>query len=133
VHAGYGVPVCQSELSDDNYDSAWTNNRCILLNATVPYSLWNCNTSNTTNQQLHANNSIYVPGGHATYKCGGSSLTLQQWQALGLDSGTVEAATPGVKQVIQWASELLFLKSGYGVEAEEEMEVGRVSSAVYER
>jgi len=83
---------------------------------------------------LHANNSIYVPGGHATYQCGDSQLTLQQWQALGLDSGTVEAATPGVKQVIQWASELLFLKSGYGVEEEEEeSEVRRVGSAVYER
>lgn len=132
MHPGYGFPGCQCDFTDDNYDSAWTNSRCILLNATVPYSIQYCDNKNTSNIPLHANNTIYVPSGHATYQCGSSQLTLQQWQALGLDSGTSEAVTPSVKQVVQWASEVLFLKNGYGVEVEGGEEVGRVSSAVLE-
>ena len=131
MHPGYGFPGCQCDFTDDNYDSAWTNSRCILLSANTPYSFGYCDPKNTTNIPLHANNSIYTVNGTATYQCGDSSLTLQQWQALGVDSGTTEAATPPVKQVIQWASEILYLKSGYAVEVESE--VSRVKSAVVER
>ena len=130
MHPGYGFPGCQCDFTDHNYDSAWTNSRCILLNATVPYSIGYCDPTNTTAIPLHANNSIYTPAGNATFTCGSSSFTLQQWQALGMDSGTMQAQTPNVKQVVQWASDILYLKSGYHVEADRTAGVG--SAAVYE-
>ena len=127
LHGGYNFGGCEMDMSGNNYDSAWTNSRCIMLNATVPYDIYYCNATNATDIPLHANNTIYTPSGHATFQCGGDSLTLEQWQALGLDSGTTEAKTPGVEQVIQWASDILYLKSGYGVEAER---AHKASSAV---
>ena len=121
VHPGYGFPGCQCDFTDGNYDSAWTNSRCILMNATTPYSFGYCDPSNTTNIPLHANNTIYTPAGQADFQCGDSHLTLQQWQALGVDVGTTDAKTPDVTQVVQWAAQILYLKNGHDVGAEREV------------
>ena len=119
---GYGYPACEDEFTNDNFDSAWINSRCILFNQTSPYAINYCDVKNVTNIPLHANNSIYTPTGNATLKCGDVSMTLAQWQAMGMDPGTTQGKTPDVKQVIQWASEILYLKSGYGVEADAEID-----------
>ena len=115
-----GFPGCQDDFTDGNYDSAWTNSRCILLAANVPYSIGYCNPNDTSNIPLHANNTIYTHNGTAVYQCGDAQLSLAEWQKLGLDRGTQEAVTPDVQQVVAWASEVLFLKSGYGVERDAE-------------
>ena len=102
----------------------------MLLDAAQPYRIDYCDPTNTTDIPLHVNNAIYTPNGTANYQCGNSALTLAQWQALGLDAGTIEGKTPDVSQVIQWARDILFLKSGYGVEEEKTGREGK--AALYE-
>jgi len=116
VHPGYGFPGCQCDFTDHNYDSAWTNSKCILLAQSVPYNIQYCNPSDVSNIPPHINNTHYTPNGTAVFKCGSNSYSLSQWQALGLDYGSTQAATPDVNTVIGWGKQVLFLRNGATVE-----------------
>ena len=116
LHPGYGFAGCECEFTDGNHDSAWTNNRCILLGQSVPYSISYCNANNVTDVPLHAGNTIYTPSGEAVFVCGKRNLTLAEWQGLGMDKGTTEAKTPSVETVIGWGRQVLFLQSGESVD-----------------
>ena len=108
LHPGYGFPGCQNDFTDDNYDSAWSYNRCILLHEQVPYAISYCNPNNMSGVPPHVGNAIYTPNGHTVFQCGHSNLTLVEWQALGMDRNTTEAITPDVDTVIDWGRALLY-------------------------
>jgi hypothetical protein len=59
-----------------------------------------------------ANNTIYIsPGVNAGFRCkvnGNSTLlSLEQWQAYGLDLGTTVQTAPDIQTIIQWIREML--------------------------
>ena len=88
--------------------SAWTNGRCILRTKEQPWLINYCNPRNVTGLPLHSGNEVYTPSGNATFVCGSEHLTLEQWQALGMDTGTTQGVTPSMQTIIQWGQELLF-------------------------
>jgi hypothetical protein len=59
-----------------------------------------------------ANNKIYIPPGtnfgvNCTVNGTSKLLTLEQWQAFGLDLGTTVQTAPDIQTIIQWGREML--------------------------
>jgi hypothetical protein len=59
-----------------------------------------------------ASNKIYIPAGaQATFTCktNGTSVrfSLEQWQSMGFDIGTIVQTTPDIQTIIQWGREML--------------------------
>ncbi len=76
----------------------------------MPYRM-GCNTADLFVPYL-ANNTIYTqPGVNIGFECivnGNSTiLSLEQWQALGLDLGTTVQTAPDVQTIIQWGRKML--------------------------
>jgi hypothetical protein len=51
-------------------------------------------------------NAIYAPNATVSISCG-KTLTFAEWQATGLDPGTVLGDVPSTTTIIGWAAELL--------------------------
>ena len=96
------------------YDEVWVHNQCALLASPRVYSVSYCNTSELLLPRL-ANNTIYAPAGLGTaalFVCNDAAgnelhMNLTQWQALGLDSGTIVQPAPTLQQLIEWGREML--------------------------
>jgi len=58
---------------------------------------------------LTANNHFYTANGTIVINCGKSSFTLQQYQKLGYDVGSVVDKLPSDDNVISWGKKLLEL------------------------
>jgi len=59
-----------------------------------------------------ADNKIYTPPGiDIGFQCvvngSNANLTLTQWQAYGLDLGTIVQTAPDIQTIIQWGREML--------------------------
>ena len=110
-----GTNVClydsHATRGSSGWNEVWIENICTLYQSSVPYNINTCNTSDLLVPYL-ANNTIYIPSGTQvafTCKVNGTStrLTLEQWQALGLDLGTTIKVTPDVQTIIQWGRDML--------------------------
>jgi hypothetical protein len=93
------------------WNESWVENTCVLYSRPVPYNFQYCNTANLTVPYL-ANNKIYIPPGtEVGFNCtvDGTSklLTLEQWQAYGLDLGTTVETAPDVQTIIEWGRKML--------------------------
>jgi hypothetical protein len=96
--------------SSDAYNESWVENICVLHRSSTPYRV-GCNTADLFVPYL-ANNTIYTdPGVTIGFECivNGTStlLSLQQWQALGLDLGTTVQTAPDVQTIIEWGRKML--------------------------
>jgi hypothetical protein len=92
------------------WNESWVQNTCVLYNSSVPYSV-GCNTADLF-VPYFANNKIYIqPGVNIGFECkihgNITLLSLEQWQALGLDLGTTVQTAPDVQTIIQWGREML--------------------------
>jgi hypothetical protein len=99
-----------SGRNSDAYNESWVQNTCILYKSSMPYRM-GCNTADLFVPYL-ANNTIYTqPGVNIGFECivnGNSTiLSLEQWQALGLDLGTTVQTAPDVQTIIQWGRKML--------------------------
>jgi hypothetical protein len=59
-----------------------------------------------------ADNKIYIPprtdvGFECTVNGTSKILSLEQWQALGMDLGTTAQTAPDIQTIIQWGREML--------------------------
>jgi hypothetical protein len=113
----FGGEVClQGDFAppsgfNSSLNEVWVNNTCILYKSTSPYSLLDCDTATWFIPHL-ASNKIYIPAGaQATFTCktNGTSVpfTLEQWQSMGFDIGTIVQTTPDIQTIIQWGREML--------------------------
>ena len=93
------------------WNESWIQNTCILYKTRVPYKFAYCNTTDLFLSYL-ANNKIYIPSDtNVGFDCmvNGTSktLSLEQWQALGMDLGTTAQTAPNIQTIIQWGREML--------------------------
>jgi hypothetical protein len=93
------------------WNESWVQNTCVLYERQFPYDIQHCNTSNLFLPYL-ADNKIYIaPGKDFAIDCtvNGTSklLSLEQWQALGVDLGTTAQTAPNIQTIIQWGREML--------------------------
>ena len=105
LHEYYPSP----ELS--GWNESWVENTCILYKSQVPYKFAHCDTKNLYLSYL-ADNKIYTPPGiNVGFNCtvNGTNrlLSLQEWQALGMDLGTTAQTAPDIQTIIQWGREML--------------------------
>eukprot|EP00035_Acanthoeca_spectabilis_P036651 m.40854 g.40854 ORF g.40854 m.40854 type:complete len:115 (-) comp8140_c0_seq1:119-463(-) len=107
-------------LPPKGYAEGYHDNVCVLGNSGDPYLAIQgirgakCLDNTPTSKQLFddgmmvSNNTVYAPDGKVTVQCGGTKLTVTQFQALGYDGATkVAAGTPPAATIIGWAKTLL--------------------------
>ncbi len=110
VYPGVCIFAYGSGRGSDAYNESWVENTCVLYKSSMPYRI-GCNRADLFVPYL-ANNTIYIQSGiNIGFQCivnGNSTfLSLEQWQALGLDSGTTVQTVPDVQTIIQWGREML--------------------------
>jgi hypothetical protein len=93
------------------WNESWVQNTCVLYSTPIPYNFENCNITNLNVPYL-ADNKIYIPPGtdfgiNCTVNGTSKFLTLEQWQAYGLDLGTTVQTAPDIQTIIQWGREML--------------------------
>jgi hypothetical protein len=93
------------------WNETWIENICTLYQRSVPYAIFQCDTSDLLVPYL-ANNTIYIPPGKEVgFNCkvngNVTELTFEQWQSYGLDLGTTIKVTPDIQTIIQWGREML--------------------------
>ena len=103
THSG----ATRGELAS-GWGEVWANNTCIIGNPYV-YALVTCN-ANGDNEgliPLTYNNTFYAPNKDVYIHCDGKALTLQQFQAMGYDKGSVVNDIVDTETVIGWGKKLL--------------------------
>ena len=115
AYVGICLCHCDSLPYAPGYADSYYNNTCVQAGPAygpgIPYAnLGPCNVSHfelATVPQMHSNR-IYVPSGKPQIACGAAMLSLEQWQNMGNDKGTVGREPPAPATVIQWAKDLLW-------------------------
>jgi hypothetical protein len=112
----FGGEVClQGDFAPPNGTSSlnevWVNNTCILYKSSSPYSILDCDTATWFVPHL-ASNKFYIPAGaQAVFTCKTNGtlvrFSLEQWQSMGFDIGTIVQTTPDVQTIIEWGREML--------------------------
>jgi hypothetical protein len=110
-HSGVCLDDSRPLPGSSGWNESFVENTCVLYKSQAPYDIGNCSTTNLFVPYL-ANNKIYTaPGTDVGFKCNvnGSRkfLSLEQWQALGLDLGTTAQTAPDIQTIIQWGREML--------------------------
>jgi hypothetical protein len=110
----YGNGACMhaygSGQGPTGWNESWVQNICVLYSNGVPYNI-GCDMANLFVPYL-ANNTIYTaPGVNVGFQCkvngNNTLLSLEQWQAYGLDLGTTVQTAPDIQTIIQWGREML--------------------------
>lgn len=132
----YGVTclnIGAQDLPPKGFAEGYTNNKCVLQDAGAPYlNIGGGLSPDTLASQDDVpgcldggraielfkdglelgGNTVYVPGGTPTVKCGGKSLSAQAFRDKGYDPTlTVSADMPSVATMIGWAQELIGLET----------------------
>lgn len=92
------------------WGDVWANNTCIILNPNV-YKFAGCNPNGDNEGliPLTYNNSFYTYNKELYIQCGQEKLTLEEFQKLGYDIGSVVHGIAENSTVIEWGRELLGL------------------------
>ena len=113
-----GYPFCANHdgatLTDlpSGWDEVWAHNTCIIGNPDI-YSFGTCSTDAKSDSQglvpMTYNNTFYAPNKDIYIRCGSVNLTLQEYQAMGFDKGSVVNDVVDIATVIGWGKQLLDL------------------------
>jgi len=96
------------------FAEAFTGNTCILGGASDLY--FDLGRSGCTpgpalaSQMVFGNNTLFAPpgAGAGAVKCGGQTLSFEEWVASGSDPGsTLNGTVPSSQEIVAWARELL--------------------------
>ena len=92
------------------WGDVWANNTCAILSPNV-YKFAGCNPNGDNEGliPLTYNNTFYTYNKNLYIQCGNKQLTLQEFQALGYDKGSVIYGIPDNSTVIDWGRALLGL------------------------
>lgn len=99
---------CQTDDNGQFADSYHTNNTCITADGDM-YSWSNCKPDSTLNSTVfvtYGNTLLADPGSNVTINCG-QQLSLQEWQELGQDAGSVAGVTGTVAELIAMGAAVL--------------------------
>ena len=107
-------PYCATDifaaLDDSGWGEVWANNKCVIGNPNI-YLFTSCNDVLDDHGlvPLTFNNEFFAPGEDIYIQCGDSKLTLEEYQALGFDVGSIVHDVVNVSKVIEWGSDLFGL------------------------
>ena len=92
------------------WGDVWANNTCAILNPNV-YKFAGCNPDGDNKGliPLTYNNTFYAFNKQIYTQCGKKQLSLQEFQALGYDEGTVIYGIPDNSTVVEWGRQVLGL------------------------
>ena len=90
------------------FDEVYANNTCIIGNPDI-YEFGTCNPDGDDKGliPLTYNNTYYAPKKEVYIHCGKKNLTLEQFQAMGYDKGSVVNDIVDIETVVGWGKELL--------------------------
>ena len=90
------------------WDEVWANNTCIIGNPNV-YEFGTCNPTGDLKGliPLTYNNTFYAPNKDIHIHCGNRDLTLEQFQSMGYDKGSVVNDIVDTETIIEWGKHLL--------------------------
>jgi hypothetical protein len=106
----YVWPYCAVDvhvaLDSAGWGDIWSNNRCIIGNRTV-YDFENCDTERDSRDLVPytASNVFYAPYKDLTVLCGGKNITLQEYQRMGFDIGSLVYDIVDSDIIQKWAQE----------------------------
>jgi hypothetical protein len=111
VGSFFNKPFCANSdgqsVGQSGWGEEWANNTCFIHSSDV-YEFGSCTVDNWQPLvPLTKNNRFYTDDGTAQFKCGGSTMTLQQWQAIGEDLGSTVSGAASVETVVQAAHDVL--------------------------
>lgn len=120
VYGGKCLGILAQVLPPQGYNEEYSNNVCILNDGDSYLDVGGlqngvkCLDGSDLSQQTFnnglqvLNNTIYSPNKSPPIKCGGKSVTLQQFQSMGYDKMTTTSTSmPSADTIIQWAKSLL--------------------------
>ena len=106
----YTWPYCavdaHAALDSASWGEIWANNICVIGNQTI-YYFENCDTE----QDIHglvpytANNVFYAPSEDLDVLCGDKKISLQKYQSMGFDIGSVVYDIVSSDTIKEWAQE----------------------------
>lgn len=104
-------PFCANSdgqsLGQSGWGEEWANNTCFIHSSDV-YEFGSCDATNWEQLvPLTKNNRFFTDDGTAQFKCGSSTMTLQQWQAMGEDVGSTVSGAATVEAIMQAAHDVL--------------------------
>ena len=112
----YSAPWCQNSdgatLTDlpSGWGEVWTNNTCVSYSSRV-YKNSGCDPQHLKGLvPFTANNHFYTAYGTINILCGkNTTFTLEEYQELGYDIGSVVEKLPSNSEIISWGKQLLGL------------------------
>ena len=113
-NAFFSSPYCASSGGasttrlPSGWGEVWVNNSCIIGNPNI-YDFSSCipGGNNTGLIPLTANNTFYAPNKDVFIKCGNVKYTLQEFQSLGYDIGSVVYEPVDYNTIVEWGRKLL--------------------------
>ena len=95
------------------WNEVWAHNRCIIGNPNI-YEFGTCNQTSARSDSeglvpMTYDNTFYAPNKDIYIRCGTINLTLQEYQAMGFDKGSVVNDIVDMATVIDWGKQLLDL------------------------
>ncbi len=113
-----GYPYCANHdgatLTDlpSGWDEVWAQNTCIIGNPDI-YEFGTCSLDAKNDSlglvPLTYDNTFYAPNKEIYIRCGSANLTLQDYQGMGFDKGSVVNDIVDTATVIGWGKQLLDL------------------------
>ena len=90
------------------WGEVWANNTCIIGNPNV-YGFGTCNPTGDVKGliPLTYNNTFYAPNKDIHIHCGSQNLSLEQFQSMGYDKGSVVNDVVDTETIIGWGKKLL--------------------------
>ena len=90
------------------WGDVWANNTCIIGNPNV-YQFAGCNPDGDVEGliPLTYNNTFYAPNKDIYIQCGSKKLTLEEFQTLGYDKGSVIYDVTDATTIVNWGRKLL--------------------------
>ena len=90
------------------WGEVWANNTCIIGNPNI-YEFGSCNPTGDVKGliPLTYNNTFYAPNKDIHIHCGNQDLSLEQFQSMGYDKGSVVNDVIDTETIIGWGKKLL--------------------------
>ena len=102
----YCASSVSSELDSSGWGEVWANNKCVIGNPSV-YSFTSCDPEQDNRDLVPFtfDNEFYVPNKDIQIQCGNKNLTLQEYQKMGFDVGSIVHNIVDSKTIAGWVRE----------------------------
>lgn len=99
-----------SSLGVSGWGEVWAFNKCVIGNPNVYYfDKCSVGRDNRDLVPLTYNNEFYAPNKYIYINCGGKNLTLEEYQKLGFDKGSVVHDLVDISTIVSWATAMFDL------------------------